>query len=175
MCLFNKEDPQEVLASWLFAQFLLTDGVQIPYAQTEGYIPVTMRAQQNPDYQDYLARGGEDKNTHYAVKIEATQLLLDHIEDTFVTPVFNGSASLRDAARAVDLAELAGAKDLHLVVNRISPKLFGQMHATGAAATGQEDLGPLPATAKALLAVIAAAWIDILAYVLIDKAKAKNT
>lgn len=39
-------------------------------------------------------------------------------------------ASLRDAARAVDLAELAGAKDLHLVVNRISPKLFGQMHTT---------------------------------------------
>ena len=46
---------------------------------------------------------------------------------------------------------------------------------TGAAATGQEDLRPLPATAKALLAVIAAAWIGILAYVLIDKAKAKNT
>ena len=24
--------------------------------------------------------------------------LLDHLEDTFITPVFNGSASLRDAA-----------------------------------------------------------------------------
>ena len=26
MCLFKKEDPQEVLASWLFAQFMLTNG-----------------------------------------------------------------------------------------------------------------------------------------------------
>ena len=38
MCVFNKEDPQEVLASWLFAQFMLTDSVQIGYAQTEGYL-----------------------------------------------------------------------------------------------------------------------------------------
>ena len=28
MCLFNKEDPQEVLASWLFAQYMLTDSVR---------------------------------------------------------------------------------------------------------------------------------------------------
>ena len=29
ICVFNKEDPQEVLASWLFAQFMMTDRVQI--------------------------------------------------------------------------------------------------------------------------------------------------
>jgi len=181
VCIFNKDDPQEVLASWLFAQFLLTDGVQIPYAQTEGYIPVTMRAQQNPDYQDYLARGGEDKNTHYAVKIEATQLLLDHIEDTFVTPVFNGSASLRDAAGQLIENVVKSCRRGETVDDAYFEKLYSDVNSlyrldqTGAAATGQEDLGPLPATAKALLAVIAAAWIGILAYVLIDKAKAKNT
>ncbi len=181
VCIFNKDDPQEVLASWLFAQFLLTDGVQIPYAQTEGYIPVTVRAQQNPDYQDYLARGGEDKNTHYAVKIEATQLLLDHIEDTFVTPVFNGSASLRDAAGQLIENVVKSCRRGETVDDAYFEKLYSDVNSlyrldqTGAAATGQEDLGPLPATAKALLAVIAAAWIGILAYVLIDKAKAKNT
>lgn len=98
ICIFNKEDSQEVLASWLFTQFLLTNEVQIPYAQTEGYVPVTSKAQQDPTYQDYLSRSGEDNDTYYDVKIEATQLLLDHTDDTFVTPVFNGSASLRDAA-----------------------------------------------------------------------------
>ena len=95
ICIFNKEDSQEVLASWLFTQFLLTNEVQIPYAQTEGYVPVTSKAQQDPTYQDYLSRSGEDNDTYYDVKIEATQLLLDHTDDTFVTPVFNGSASLR--------------------------------------------------------------------------------
>ena len=39
VCIFNKDDPQEVLASWLFAQYLLTDEVQIAYSQTEGYVP----------------------------------------------------------------------------------------------------------------------------------------
>ena len=58
ICIFNKEDPQEVLASWLFTQFLLTNEVQIPYAQTEGDVPVTSNAQQDPTYQDYLSRSG---------------------------------------------------------------------------------------------------------------------
>ena len=58
VCVFNKDDPQEVLASWLFAQYLLTNEVQIAYAQTEGYVPVTAKAQNSAAYQDYLAREG---------------------------------------------------------------------------------------------------------------------
>ena len=61
ICIFNKEDPQEVLASWLFTQFLLTNEVQIPYAQTEGYVPVTSKAQQDPTYQDYLSSPERDR------------------------------------------------------------------------------------------------------------------
>ena len=98
VCVFNKEDPQEVLASWLFTQFLLTNEVQMAYSQTEGYVPVTTPAQQDPAYQDYLSRAGEDDDTYYRVKIEAAQLLLDNLGNTFTTPVFNGSTSLRDAA-----------------------------------------------------------------------------
>ena len=56
VCVFSKSDPQEVLASWLFAQYLLTNNVQIAYSQTEGYIPVTSKAQESPAYQDYLSR-----------------------------------------------------------------------------------------------------------------------
>ena len=67
ICIFNKEDSQEVLASWLFTQFLLTNEVQIPYAQTEGYVPVTSKAQQSEEYQDYLSRAGEDDDTYYDV------------------------------------------------------------------------------------------------------------
>ena len=63
LCIFNKEDPQEVLASWLFAQFLLTNDVQTAYSETEGYVPVTQTAQESSQYQDYLSREGEDNNT----------------------------------------------------------------------------------------------------------------
>ena len=73
ICIFNKEDPQEVLASWLFTQFLLTNEVQIAYSQTEGYVPVTSAAQNTQEYQDYLSRAGEDNDTYYRVKIEASR------------------------------------------------------------------------------------------------------
>ena len=98
ICIFNKVNPNEVLASWLFAQFLLTNETQIKYAQSEGYIPVTLRAQNTAEYQDYLSREGEDNNFYYDVKIKASKILLANTENTFVTPVFNGSASLRNAA-----------------------------------------------------------------------------
>ena len=98
ICIFNKADQQEVLASWLFAQYLLTNEVQIAYAETEGYVPVTTKAQQDPSYQDYLSRAGEDNSLYYDIKIQASELIMENTEYTFTTPVFNGSASLRDAA-----------------------------------------------------------------------------
>ncbi|MBR2583288.1 MAG: extracellular solute-binding protein, partial [Oscillospiraceae bacterium] len=97
VCIFNKRDPQEVLAAWLFTQYLLTNDVQIAYAGTEGYLPVTTKAHESAEYRDYLSRAGEDK-AHYAVKIEASKLLLENTSNTFTTPVFNGSTSLRNAA-----------------------------------------------------------------------------
>ncbi len=98
VCVFYKDDPQEVLASWLFTQFLLTNDTQIAYSETEGYVPVTLKAQQDPSYQDYLARSGEDNQEHYRIKIEAAELLMANTANTFTTPVFNGSTSVRDAA-----------------------------------------------------------------------------
>ena len=98
ICIFNKKDSQEVLASWLFCQFMLTNKVQIAYSQTEGYVPVTSKAQNSAEYTDYLSRKGEDNNLYYEIKIDAARLLLDNVDNTFVTPVFNGSASLRNVA-----------------------------------------------------------------------------
>ncbi len=98
VCVFNKQDPQEVLASWLFAQFLLTDEIQIAYAQTEGYVPVTLKTQQSEQYKSYLALAGTDNEIHYSVKIDAVKMMTENQSNTFVTPVFNGSASLREAS-----------------------------------------------------------------------------
>ncbi len=98
ICLFNKQDPDEVMASWLFMQYLLTNDIQIAYAMTEGYAPVTDKVRQSDEYKDYLSRAGEDNSTYYDIKIKATEILLNSTENTFITPVFNGSASVRNAA-----------------------------------------------------------------------------
>ena len=170
ICIFNKEDPQEVLASWLFAQFMLTNSVQIGYAQTEGYAPVTSKAQQSGEYQDYLFRRGEDNDTYYSVKIDATQLLLDNVDNTFVTPVFNGSASLRNAAGQMIEDVTKSIRRKQTVDDSYMVNLFDEMTSLYrldqiSTSEGKADLGPLPATSVALLAVLAAAWVGILAYV----------
>jgi len=178
MCVFNKEDPQEVLASWLFAQFMLTDKVQIGYAQTEAYVPVTEKARNNPDYQDYLSRSGEDNELYYKVKLDATKLLLDNTENTFVTPVFNGSASLRDAAGHLIESVTKSTRRKETVDQAYMANLFAETRSlyrldqlTGAA--GKANLGPLPTEATALLTTLGATWLLIAAYALLTRKKKK--
>ena len=181
ICVFNKSDPQEVLAAWLFAQYLLTNEVQIGYAETEGYMPVTAKAQQDPAYQDYLSRAGEDNNAHYAVKIQATQLGLANIGNTFVTPVFNGSASLRDAAGQLIEDVTKSVRRKQTVDESYMQKLFAdttslyRLDQISGNAGSRAELGPLPRAAVALLATLAAAWVLIGIYVLADTLKKKNT
>ena len=172
VCIFNKDDPQEVLASWLFAQYLLTDSVQIAYSETEGYVPVTSKAQSTAEYQDYLSRAGEDDDEHYSVKIQAAQLLLNHLGDTFITPVFNGSASLRNAAGQLIEDVVKGVRRNQTVDHDSIQQLYTDTaalyHLDSVATSGstKADLGPLPGTAVALLAVLAIAWAGILVYLI---------
>ena len=179
VCIFNKTDAGEVLAAWLFAQYLLTNNVQIPYAETEGYSPVTKKAQTDPAYLDYLSRGGEDNKEHYAIKIEATQLLLDHIDDTFVTPVFNGSASLRDAAGELIEGVTKSMRRNETVDEAYYDKLFSdvtslyRLNEEGTAVGGKKQLGALPGASVALLVTLAVVWIGLGGWALYRKKKSK--
>ncbi len=180
VCLFDKENKEEVLASWLFAQFLMTSSVQIPYAQTEGYVPVTSKAQTDPVYLDYLARAGEDNDLHYSVKIAASRLLIENTEHTFVTPVFNGSASLRDAAGQM-IENTTKSVRRHQEVNaEYIQTLYADMTSLYRldqieGARGKANLGPLPGTAQLLLAVLGATWLGIGVYLGCDWVKRKKS
>lgn len=182
ICIFNKEDSQEVLASWLFTQYLLTNEVQTAYSETEGYVPVTSKAQESAEYQDYLSRGGEDNNTYYDVKIKAAKLLLDNTENTFVTPVFNGSASLRDAAgqmienvtKSVRRKQEVNEEYIQTLYSDITSLYrLDQGNDTGTM-DGKAELGPLPRTSVILLSALAGAWILILLYLLYEAAKKRK-
>ncbi len=182
MCLFNKEDPGEVLASWLFMQFLLTDDVQIGYAKTEGYVPVTRKAQETDAYKDYLSRAGEDNSTYYKTKIEASRLLLDHTEHTFVTPVFTGSASLRDAAGHLIESVTKSVRRKETIDDAYMDKLFSntaslyrltRISYMGSAGV-REEFGPLPSTAVILLSGLGIAWVLIIAYVVCDRIRTRK-
>ncbi len=180
MCVFNKDDPQEVLASWLFAQYMLTNEVQIAYSQTEGYAPVTSKAQESEEYQNYLSRAGEDNDLYYDIKIQATLLLLDNTANTFVTPVFNGSASLRNAAGQLIEEVNKSTRRKQTVDDAYIDALYSEMTSlyrldqiTGSSG-GKTDLGPLPATAVMLLSALALCWVGIGSYLLWDFLKKKQ-
>ncbi|MCI9360754.1 MAG: extracellular solute-binding protein [Hungatella sp.] len=184
VCVFNKADSQEVLASWLFAQYLLTNDVQIAYSETEGYVPVTSKAQTSFEYQDYLSRCGEDNSQYYDVKIKAAKLLLDHTDHTFVTPVFNGSASLRDASGQMIENTVKSVRRGETIDDGYIQTLYSdmaslyrldQIGASGNTPASQKaDLGKLPPMSVFLLSSLGIAWALILLYVLIRKMKKRK-
>ncbi len=165
LCVFNKDDPQEVLASWLFAQYLLTNDVQIAYSSTEGYAPVTSKAQESAEYLDYLSREGEDDKFYYEVKIKATKLLLNNVENTFVTPVFNGSASLRDASGQLIENVTKSVRRKETVDDAYFDKLYSNINslyhldeAGQSRGDGRADLGPLPTASVVLIVTLVGIW-----------------
>lgn len=177
VCIFNKTNPQEVLASWLFVQYLLSNDVQIAYSETEGYVPVTSKAQESAAYQDYLSRCGEDHSIYYDVKINAARLLLEHTEHTFVTPVFNGSASLRNAAGQLVENTVKSVRRHETVDAAYMTKLFDdvtslyRLDQPGASAvadaSAKKDLGKLPLTSVLLLSSLAGIWgVMIMSFVI---------
>ncbi len=189
VCIFNKKDTGEVLASWMFAQFLLTNDVQIAYSETEGYVPVTTKAQESKEYKEYLAAEGSDEE-HYDIKIKASKLLLENTENTFTTPVFSGSASLRDAAGGLIENVTLSVRRKKTVDDAYLDKLFSdtvtqykldQISVESADGNGKQtgdELAPLegklPAGSIALIVCLVVAWILIGAYVLTDLIKKKR-
>ena len=175
VCVFNKEDPQEVLASWLFAQYLLTNEVQIAYSGTEGYVPVTTMAQESEEYQAYL-----NDPTQYDVKIAATNMFLENIDNTFVTPVFNGSTSLRNAAAQLINSTVKSVRRRETIDEAYFENLYAEVTALyrldqlSASKNSRAELGPMPLESKVLLATLGVVWIGIGAYFSVNLVKKRK-
>ena len=171
VCVFNKEDKGEVVASWLFTQFLLTNDVQIDYSQTEGYVPVTHMAQSSAEYTDYLSREGQDNDLYYDIKIKAAKLLSENTESTFVTPVFNGSADLRSAAgemieivtKSVRRGKNIDKKLVSSAIEEASSLYRLDSITPGSSTLQKQHFGPLPAFSKVLIVCLLIIWVALAA------------
>ena len=132
---------------------------------------------QSSEYHDYLSRCGQDNNTYYDVKIKAAKILLEHVDSTFVTPVFNGSASLRDAAGQMIENVTKSVKRKQQVNETYMDRLFHEMTSQyhldqrNLTASGNKELGKLPTASRILLFSLAAAWIGILIIVIRNRKK----
>ena len=94
LCIFNKSDSQEVLASWLFVKYLTTTvEFQAEFSIASGYIPVIKSVNNNAIYRDqFLAKAdGGDNISALSAKVGLQQ------EAAYYTsPAFNGSSVARD-------------------------------------------------------------------------------
>ena len=98
LCIFDKADAQEVVASWLFVKYLTTTvEFQAEFGMASGYVPVIKSVAQNEVYADFLASAdGGDFVTALSAKVCLEQ------EDAYYTsPAFNGSSTARDQVGAL--------------------------------------------------------------------------
>ena len=98
VCIFKKDNPQEVIASWLFVKFLTTSvDFQAEFSMASGYVPVIKSVTENTAYADFLAQadGGD-----YVTAL-STQVCLEQADAYYTSPAFVGSSTARDQVAAL--------------------------------------------------------------------------
>lgn len=98
LCIFQKENPQEVVASWLFAKYLATNvEFQAEFSMTSGYVPVIKSVSENAAYKKFLSSADGGK---YIAALSA-KVCLEQEEAYYTSPAFNGSSTARDQVGAL--------------------------------------------------------------------------
>ena len=107
VCIFRKDNPQEVIASWLFVKFLTTSvDFQAEFSMASGYVPVLKSVAENEAYKAFIdqADGGD-----YISALSA-KVCLEQEEYYYTSPAFNGSSTARDQVGSL-LAQCLTAED----------------------------------------------------------------
>ncbi len=93
LTIFKSANPQEVVASWLFAKYLTTTvEFQAEFSMASGYVPVMKSVAENPVYKDFLdsADGGD------FISALSAKICLEQEKAYYTSPAFNGSSTARD-------------------------------------------------------------------------------
>ena len=93
VCIFQKSNPQEVVASWLFVKYLTTTvEFQAEFSMASGYVPVLKSVASNPVYADFIANADGGDN----VAALSAKVCLEQESYYYTSPAFNGSSTARD-------------------------------------------------------------------------------
>ncbi len=93
VCLFKKTNPQEVAAAWLFLEYLTTNvEFQAAFSMRSGCAPVIKSVEENPVYQEFLARADGNEN----LQASCVAQTIAQMSAYFISPAFVGSGAARD-------------------------------------------------------------------------------
>jgi len=105
VCIFKDENPQEVIASWLFVKFLTTNvNFQAAFADASGYVPVLKSVAQHPTYADKMSKADGYDNIAYL----SAKVCMEQAHAYYTSPAFNGSAKARDEVGSLIQAAFIG-------------------------------------------------------------------
>ncbi len=98
LCIFQKKNPQEVIASWLFVKYLTTTAdFQAEFSMASGYVPVLKSVANHPAYANFLAQAdGGDYISALSAKV-----CLEQEKAYYTSPAFNGSSTARTQVGAL--------------------------------------------------------------------------
>ena len=95
ICLFKKQNAQEVAAAWLFAKYITTNHkFQAKCSINNGYTPAILSITENSNYAKFL--NNADGNKYLQATVANLTMSIDP-DWYFVSPAFNGSSAARDA------------------------------------------------------------------------------
>ena len=98
LCIFVKENEQEVIASWLFVKFLTTTvPFQAEFSMASGYVPVLKSVGENPVYADFISKADGGNN----IAALSAKVCLEQESAYYTSPAFNGSSEARSQVGAL--------------------------------------------------------------------------
>lgn len=105
LCVFKKDDPQEVLATWLFIKYLLTNVEFLAeFSLQSGYVAPLKSVAENEAYKSFL-----DKANGYKFLTSLSAKVCVEQENAYYTsPAFNGSSVARSEVNALLAKCLSG-------------------------------------------------------------------
>ncbi|MBQ7358843.1 MAG: extracellular solute-binding protein [Lachnospiraceae bacterium] len=98
VCIFQKENPQEVIASWLFLKYLTTNvNFQAEFGMASGYVPVLKSVGDHPIYSEFISKADGGNN----ITALSAQVCLAQKDAYYTSPAFNGSSEARTQVGAL--------------------------------------------------------------------------
>ena len=123
LCLFESENPQEVVASWLFMEFLTTNvEFQAAFSMETGYAPVIKSVQENETYKEWL----NEANGFNNLTAMSVKLALSQVDAYFVSPAFNGSSMARDQVGLLLKNALVKTEDIDAAIAKLFKDAVGK-------------------------------------------------
>ena len=98
LCIFAKENEQEVIASWLFVKYLTTTvEFQAEFGMASGYVPVLKSVGAHPVYSAFIGKADGGDN----IAALSAKVCLAQESAYYTSPAFNGSSEARDQVGAL--------------------------------------------------------------------------